>query len=89
MTNLRRVLAIWTPISVDGRKSLSQTTTTSPIDGVWQQVPVEVFSGSLYARALLDQGRDHVEATVSRMQVTLDALEALYSRTGDAPATPR
>jgi hypothetical protein len=89
MTNLRRVLAIWTPISVDGHSNFSPTSTTSPVDGAWQQVPVEVFSGSLYARTLLDQGRDHVEATVSQMEIALDALEALYTRAGDAPASPQ
>jgi hypothetical protein len=88
MADLRRILAIWTPISSDGHSFFSTTTTTSPINGIYQELPIEVFSGSLYTRALLTQGRHHLDATVSGVRTTLDALDALLSAvTGDRERT--
>ncbi|MET7394278.1 hypothetical protein ABZS66_12370 [Dactylosporangium sp. NPDC005572] len=77
MANLRRILAIWTPISSDGHSYFSSATTTSPIDGIYQDIPIEVFSGSLYARALLARGHHHLDATISGVHTRLDALGAL------------
>lgn len=80
MADLRRILAVWTPISSDGHSAFSAATTTSPVDGIYQHLPIKVFSGSLHARALLAQGHRHIKATVSGIQTRLDALDALLSR---------
>lgn len=56
---IRRVLAIWMPCSASGLDPWSTVENCWTLDseGSWVQVEVDVFSGSLYVRDLVAQGR--------------------------------
>ncbi len=55
MPELRRILAIWRPVSCDGTSFRSEATSTSVNDDQLVPVTAEVFSASLYLRFLLSQ----------------------------------
>lgn len=73
MPGLRRVLAIWRPISSDGTTFKSEATSTSVINDQLVPATAEVFSASLYLRSLRDQGETHL---VARLGLTGKVLKA-------------
>jgi hypothetical protein len=62
MLQLRRVLAIWRPISCDGTSFKSEATSTSVSNNQLVPATAEVFSASLYLRFLRDRGETRLPA---------------------------
>lgn len=86
MTHVRRILAIWTPVSEDGYSCVSSFTTTTIKGGQWTDVVVEVFSASMYLRDLLAGGVSHLEAEDDELEKWLAALDGVVEVTGVSPA---
>ena len=82
MAGVRRILAIWTPVSEDGQSCMSSVNTTS----IWGEGPisvdVDVFSASMYLRELRRAGVTHLEAEDAELERLLAALSALVEVTG-------
>jgi hypothetical protein len=75
----RRILAIWTPTSRTGLNAFSSTVTTTPINGTYQDLDIEVFSGSLHARRIQDEGRE-LYANHDPLLARIAAFEAAITR---------
>jgi hypothetical protein len=73
-TDARRILAVWTPISEDGRSCLSRVPTKTLHRGAWVDIEVEVFSASMYFRDLLRGGMTHLVAESERIDKVLAAV---------------
>jgi hypothetical protein len=86
MTDVRRILAVWTPVSDDGRSCVSHVATTTIRGGELADVKVDVFSASLYLRALLAGGMTHLEAADEDLEKVLAALRTVVEVTGISPA---
>jgi hypothetical protein len=76
MPELRRVLAIWRPVSCDGVSFMSDATSTSVSNDQLIPVTTEVFSASLYLRFLRNQGETH-------LATSLDVTENLLKAVGE------
>jgi hypothetical protein len=74
MPKLRRVLAIWRPVSCDGTSFRSEATSTSVSDDQLIPVTAEVFSASLYLRFLLSQGETRL---ATRLGLTENLLKVV------------
>jgi hypothetical protein len=74
MPKLRRVLAIWRPVSCDGTSFRSEATSTSVSDDQLVPVTAEVFSASLYLRFLLSQGETRL---ATRLGLTENLLKVV------------
>jgi hypothetical protein len=83
---VRRILAIWTPVSEDGRSCMSSVATTTVRGGESIGVEVEVFSASLYLRGLLGAGMTHLESEDEDLEKVFAALGAVVEVTGHSPA---
>ena len=84
----RRILAVWTPISEDGRSCLSRVTKTPLHCGELADTEVEVFSASMYLRDLLAAGTTHLEAESEDMERVLSAVEAVIEVQGRLARCP-
>lgn len=78
----RRILAVWTQVSKDGRSCLSTGSTTTFHRGELAGIEVEVFSASMYLRALLAAGTAYLEAKPEDMERVLAALRAVIEVRG-------
>ena len=76
----RRILAIWYPKSEDGRSYWSRVPRNVKLPCSAVDVPIEVFSASLYLRQL--QGEGHVELSAARpdTESVLVALDEIIRR---------
>lgn len=81
----RRVLAVWRPISSNGGSPFSQLSSQTLSGGEWVDVPIEVFSASLYLRQLLADGVRTLTPVFDGAQTLFDAVNALFHREPDAP----
>lgn len=75
-----RVLAVWRPVSEDGRSPWSETSMDSIVGGRLAPVTVKVFSMSLYVRALLEAGVETIPCLVTDTDVVVSALDAVCVR---------
>jgi hypothetical protein len=82
----RRILAVWTPVSEDGRTCMSNVTTTTIRGGALVPVKVEVFSASMYLRDLLAAGVTHLEAEDDFLERVLAEVSTLVRHTGVSAA---
>jgi hypothetical protein len=82
----RRILAVWTPVSEDGRSCMSGVTTTTVRRGELVPVDVEVFSASMYLRDLRAGGVMHLESDDAETEGVLAALRAVVEVTGFSSA---
>jgi hypothetical protein len=80
----RRVLALWTPVSEDGRSCMSNVTAVRP--GELVPVDVEAFSASTYLRDLRARGVTHLESDDAGTEGMLAALRAVVEVTGFSTA---
>jgi hypothetical protein len=78
MPELRRVLAIWRPVSSDGTTFKSEATSTSVINDQLVPATAEVFSASLYLRSLRDQGETRLVARLGLTDKVLQAVGELF-----------
>lgn len=78
MPGLRRVLAIWRPVSSDGTAFKSEATSTSVISDQLVPAAAEVFSASLYLRSLRDQGETRLVARLGLTGKVLKAVDELF-----------
>jgi len=83
---VRRILAVWTPVSSDGRSCLSRVSTTTIRQEELAGIEVEVFSASLYLRELLATGVTHLESEDEGVEKLLAELSILV-RAGFSAAT--
>jgi len=79
MPKLRRILAIWRPISLDGVAFSSEVTSDTVRNDQRISVTAEVFSASLYLRSLRDRGE-------TRLPLRLDLVEQLLSAVNELVA---
>lgn len=86
MADVRRILAVWRPVSEDGRSYLSRVATTTVRDGDLADIEVEIFSASLYLRGLLAGGMTHLESGDEDLEKVLAALSAVVKVTETSPA---
>jgi hypothetical protein len=77
MPRLRRVLAIWRPISRDGISFKSEATATSVSNDQLTMVTAEVFSASLYLRSLRDRGETRLTSRLGLAEKLLKAVGEL------------
>lgn len=74
---IERILAIWRPVSQAGLDPWSTVTCQTPTgQGAWTDLPVTVFSGSLYLRSLRDSGVAVLPAVVTDPHDIRDAVNA-------------
>ncbi|MFG1648517.1 hypothetical protein ACGFIE_01215 [Micromonospora sp. NPDC049275] len=74
---IKRVLAIWRPISRSGLDPWSTVTSRTPTErDAWTDVPVTVFSGSLYLRRLRNSGVTVLPAVVTNPHDVREAVNA-------------
>lgn len=78
----RRILAVWTPISKDGRSCMSSLATATLRGGQWIDIVVEVFSASMYLRDLLAGGMTHLEAGDEYLERVLSAISTVIAVPG-------
>jgi hypothetical protein len=75
---IRRILAIWTPVSWDGNSAFSTIASRTLSGGRFQPVTIDVFSASLYLRHLRSRGETHLTPIfpdmVERLLAALDIL---------------
>jgi hypothetical protein len=77
MPRLRRVLAIWRPISCDGITFKSEATSTSVSNDQLVPATAEVFSASLYLRSLHGRGETHLATRLGLTERLLKAVDEL------------
>lgn len=77
MPQLRRVLAIWRPISCDGISFKSIATSTSVSKDQLVSATAEVFSASLYLRSLRDCGETRLPSRLGLADKLLKAVDEL------------
>jgi len=82
MADARRILAIWTPISEDGRSCMSRLPTVTLKGGQWIDTVVEVFSASMYLQCLLAAGVTHLKAEDEVLEKWLAAMGNVVEVTG-------
>jgi hypothetical protein len=83
MADVRRILAVWTPTSENGRSCMSRPLVTKTVrGGELADTKVEVFSASMYLRGLLADGMKHLEAEDEYLEKVLAALNAVVRATG-------
>lgn len=75
---LRRVLAIWRPVSSDGTAFRSEATSTSVAGDQLVPATAEVFSASLYLRSLPDQGETRLVTRLGLTGKVLKAVDELF-----------
>jgi hypothetical protein len=78
MPELRRVLAIWRPVSSDGTTFKSEATSTSVINDQLVPATADVFSASLYLRSLQEQGETRLVARLGLTGKVLKAVDELF-----------
>jgi hypothetical protein len=78
MPGLRRVLAIWRPVSSDGTAFKSEATSTSVVSDQLVPATAEVFSASLYLRSLQGQGGTRLAARLGLAGKLLKAVDELF-----------
>ena len=76
--NIRRVLAVWTPVSRSGRSAFSSINARTLSGGTWEPVTVEVFSASLYLRYLRNRGETRLTPTFPQAEQLFGGLNALF-----------
>jgi hypothetical protein len=76
--DIRRVLAVWTPVSQDGQYAFSSIQTQTLSGTSWKPATVEVFSASLYLRNLRHRGETHLTTTFPQVERLLEGLHALF-----------
>ncbi|MGV9266206.1 hypothetical protein ACWDRR_16260 [Kitasatospora sp. NPDC003701] len=74
----RRVLAVWRPVSCDGVSPFSRLGSSTPSEGQWADVVIEVFSASLYLRRLQAAGTTGLVSAFPRVDELLGAVQALF-----------
>lgn len=77
VSGARRILAVWTPISSDGRSLLSRVSTTTVRGGKPAGIEVEVFSASMFLRDQLAAGVTHLESEDEGVERLLAELGGL------------
>jgi hypothetical protein len=77
MPQMRRVLAIWRPISCDGISFKSEATSTSVSNDQLVPATAEVFSASLYLRFLRDRGETRLPSRLGLAEKLLKAVDEL------------
>jgi hypothetical protein len=77
MPRLRRVLAIWRPISSDGISFKSEAISTSVSNDRLVPATAEVFSASLYLRSLRDRGETCLPSCLGLAEKLLKAVDEL------------
>jgi len=77
MPRLRRVLAIWRPISSDGIRFKSEARSTSVSNDQLIPATAEVFSASLYVRSLRGRGETHLTTCLGLTEKLLKAVGEL------------
>lgn len=78
MPGLRRVLAIWRPVSSEGTAFKSEAASTSVVNDKLVPAAAEVFSASLYLRSLRDQGETRLVARLGLTGKVLKAVDELF-----------
>jgi hypothetical protein len=76
----RRILAIWYPKSEDGRSYWSRAPRNVKLPRSAVDVPIEVFSASLYLRQLQSEGHAQLPAARPDSEGALGALEEIIRR---------
>ena len=76
--DIRRVLAVWTPVSQDGQYAFSSIQTQTLSGTSWKPATVEAFSASLYLRNLRHRGETHLTTTFPQVERLLEGLHALF-----------
>ncbi|WP_194915133.1 hypothetical protein [Catenulispora rubra] len=77
MAKLRRVLAVWRPLSLDGTAFTATVTADSVLDDQLRPAVAEVFSASLYLRSLLERGETHLTTRFGMTERLLGAVAEL------------
>jgi len=87
MADIRRILAVWTPASEDGRLCMSRLSADKAVrGGELTATRVEVFSASMYLRELRANGETHLPAEDGYLEKVLRALSAVVEVAGVSPA---
>jgi hypothetical protein len=86
MAVIRRILAVWTPTSKDGRSCMSPLVTKTVRGGELTDTKVEVFSASMYLRELRANGETHLPAEDGYLEKVLRALSSVVGVDGLSPA---
>jgi hypothetical protein len=79
---VRRILAVWAPVSEDGCSCMSSLPTMTLSAGQWVDIEAEVFSASLYLRDMLASGMTHLDAEDGDLEKMLSALSSVIEVTG-------
>lgn len=87
MADIRRILAVWTPTSEDGRSCMSRLFAAKAVrGGELTDTKVEVFSASMYLRELRANGETHLPAEDKYLEKVLRALGAVVEVAEISPA---
>lgn len=79
MPKLRRILAIWRPISLDGTAYISEVASQTVRNDQYIPAAAEVFSASLYLRSLRDHGAARLSLKLGLAEALLSAIEELVA----------